>query len=269
MPPTPNANHGPRYGDRFLHQALHGNAINPDNNRIAEYLELKNSSVGAEWEESNAEEIGRLAQGYKNIKGTNTIHFIKKSQLPHNARPTYLHMVCANRPEKENPKRVRWTAGGDRIDYPGGASTKTADITTVKIVLNSVISTPKARYMTCDLKDFYLGTPMKKFEYMKIHIKYIPKIIMDLYNLWEELVDDNGFVYVEIRRGMYAPPQAGRITYDYLKDLLAPHGYSPCELTPGLWKHKTRPIAFSLVVDDFGVKYVNKADVDYLLSALS
>jgi hypothetical protein len=87
--------------------------------------------------------------------------------------------------------------------------------------------------------------------------------------LFWDLVDDNGFVNVEIRRGMYGLPQAGRIAYDYLKDLLAPHGYAPCELTPGLWKHKTRPIAFSLVVDDFGVKYVNKADVDYLLSALS
>jgi hypothetical protein len=34
---------------------------------------------------------------------------------------------------------------------------------------------------------------------------------------------------------------------------------------PGLWKHKTRPISFTLVVDDFGVKHVEKEDVNHLI----
>jgi hypothetical protein len=92
------------------------------------------------------------------------------------------------------------------------------------------------------LKDFFLGTPMANFEYMKIHIRDIPKAIMDLYHLWD-LFDDKGFVdsksTVECtvsHKPAALPPQAGRIAYDYLKDLLAPHGYTPCELTPGLWK---------------------------------
>jgi hypothetical protein len=69
--------------------------------------------------------------------------------------------VSAFRPEKPNPRRVRFTVGGDRIDYTGDVSTKTADLPTVKTLLNSVISTPGARFMTGDLKDFYLNTPME------------------------------------------------------------------------------------------------------------
>jgi hypothetical protein len=38
----------------------------------------------------------------------------------------------------------------------------------------------------------------------------------------------------------------------------SPMGYHKCNNTPGLWKYKTRPISFTLVVDDFGVKFVGK-----------
>ena len=38
--------------------------------------------------------------------------------------------------------------------------------------------------------------------------------------------------------------------------------------TPGLWKHVSRPISFTLVVDDFGVKYVNKKNADHFVAAL-
>jgi hypothetical protein len=40
------------------------------------------------------------------------------------------------------------------------------------------------------------------------------------------------------------------------------------KFTAGLYTHKTRPIAFSLVVDDFGVKYVNKEDMDHLVATI-
>ena len=67
-------------------------------------------------------------------------------------------MVVADRPEKVNPKRVRNTIGGDRIQYDGDTSTKAAELSTCKIFVNSVVSTPKARCATGDLKDFYLQT---------------------------------------------------------------------------------------------------------------
>ena len=39
-------------------------------------------------------------------------------------------------------------------------------------------------------------------------------------------------------------------------------------ITPGLWKHKTRDIVFSLVVDDFGVKYTKRDDAEHLMATL-
>ena len=68
--------------------------------------------------------------------------------------------------------------------------------------------------MTLDIRDFYLNTKMDRYEYMKISVKLIPKDIFELYSL-ASLVH-NGFVYVEIRKGMYGLPQAGRLANDKL-----------------------------------------------------
>ena len=232
-----------RIHDQLMHYALHGHAINPDTGKIAEYRELSQCSDGAIWKNSNAEEIGRLAQGYQHIKGTNTIFFIHPSEMPAGRKAAYLRAVSAYRPEKAQPYRVRWTVGGDQIDYPFDVSTKTADLTTAKLLFNSVLSTPNGKFLTADLKDFYLGTPMSRYEYMRIPIWMLPDDIIEQYNLTP--LFSNGFVYVEIRRGMYGLPQAGRLANDQLVKFLAPHGYTPCELTPGLWTHETRNIDFS------------------------
>jgi len=88
---------------------------------------------------------------------------------------------------------------------------------------------------------------------MRIPISIIPKSIFEQYKLAGFV--HNGAVYVEITKGMYGLPQAGRIANDRLTAFLAPYGYAPVPITPGLWKHASRDVTFSLVVDDFGVKY--------------
>jgi hypothetical protein len=120
--------------------------------------------------------------------------------------------------------------------------------------------------MTGDFKDFYLGTPMSRYEYMRISVKFIPDQIMDQYSLWDKV--ENGLVYAEIRRGMYSLPQAGRFANDALCKFLEPHGYTPVPVTPGLWTHKTRNITFTLVIGDFDIKYTARDDVEHLLNAL-
>ena len=50
---------------------------------------------------------------------------------------------------------------------------------------------------------------------------------------------------------------------------LGKHGYPQSKLVPGLWKHQWRPIKFTRVVDDFGVKYVSKEHARHLMSALN
>jgi hypothetical protein len=175
-------------------------------------------------------------------------------------------MVAAYKPHKADPYRVRLTAGGDRIDYPGNVSTPTVDMTTVKCHLNSVVSTPDAKYMTIDISDFYLNTPMDRYEYMRIPIALIPQAIIDQYKL-EDIVS-NGFVMVEIRKGVYGLPQAGFLAHDQLIVFLADGGYFPAAHTPGLFLHKTKPISFTLCVDDFGVKYTKREHVEELITLL-
>jgi hypothetical protein len=63
-------------------------------------------------------------------------------------------------------------------------------------------------------------------------------------------------------------PQAGILANKLLRKQLAPHGYYECKQTPGLWKHALWPISFTLVVDDFGVKYTDKKDIDHLINSL-
>jgi hypothetical protein len=93
-----------------------------------------------------------------------------------------------------------------------------------------------------------------------------PEEIANKYNLNALAVD--GWVYIEIRKGMYGLKQAGLLANQLLQTRLAPFGYYPARHTPGLWLHKTRPISFSLVVDDFSVKYVVKQHADHLQNAL-
>ena len=221
------------------------------------------------WSHSSANEFGRLAQGVGGrIKGTDTIFFIHKHQVPQDRWKdvTYAKFVCELKPNKAEVHRTRLTVGGDKVHYPGDVGTPTADLTLVKIHANSVISTPGARYMTLDVKNFYLNTPMERFEYVRIRIEDIPEEIINEYNLREKVCD--GYIYVEIRKGMYGLPQAGILAQQLLEQRLNAHGYSQSKAVPGLWMHKTRPISFTLVVDDFGVKYVGKEHAMHLINIL-
>jgi hypothetical protein len=118
-----------------------------------------------------------------------------------------------------------------------------------------------------DIKNFYYGTPMERYEYMKMHLDVFPDEIIDQYHL-RDLTDKNGWVYMEIRKGIPGLKQAGRIANDRLTKHLAKYGYAPVPRTPSLWAHATRPVQFSLVVDDFGVKYTGREHADHLLQAL-
>ena len=70
------------------------------------------------------------------------------------------------------------------------------------------------------------------------------------------------------RRIIYGLPQSGKLANDYLRKKIAPHGHFEVKHTPGPWTHITRPIKFTLVVDDFGVKYTRRKDAEHLLGVL-
>jgi hypothetical protein len=153
------------------------------------------------------------------------------------------------------------------VDYPGAVSTKTADLATAKTLINSVLSTLGAKYMTGDLKDFYLNTPMECYEYVRLPIEVIPDVSIIEHDLLPLV--HNGFIYAKVRRGMYGLPQAGQIANNRLTAFLAPKGYVPVPVTPGLWRHDKSDLAFTLVIDNFGIKYTNPQDVKDLMSMLN
>jgi hypothetical protein len=68
------------------------------------------------------------------------------------------------------------------------------------------------------------------------------------------IIEANGWCYVEIRQAIYGLKESGFIASQELKVVLGKQSYIPSKFTTGLFTHKTRNIAFSLVVDDFGVK---------------
>ena len=111
-------------------------------------------------------------------------------------------------------------------------------------------------------------TPMKPYEYFQMKLNLFPQDIINKYDLTNH-VDQNGNVHCEVRRGMYGLPQAGIITQELLEERLKKAGYTQSKFTPGNWKHKWRPISFTLVVGNFGVTYIGKEHVMHLIKTLN
>jgi hypothetical protein len=87
--------------------------------------------------------------------------------------------------------------------------------------------------MMMDIKNYYIRTLLPRFEYMKMLLSLFPEEIIQKYNLIALTVD--GWVYIEIRKGMYGLKQAGILANQLLQTCLAPFGYYPARHTPGLW----------------------------------
>ena len=145
---------------------------------MLEYRQLlKHPKLGPLWNRSAADEFGRLAQGIGGrIKGTNTIEFIHKSEVPADRFKdvTYIKFVCTIRTEKKDPHRTRAMMGGNLINYPKDVGTNMTTLLLIKIFLNSVISTPGAHFISLDLVNFYLITPLKRTKFATIKLGDIP-----------------------------------------------------------------------------------------------
>ena len=97
---------------------------------------------------------------------------------------------------------------------------------------------------------------MVDHEYYKIVIGLIPQEFIDEYNLTHKQI--NSFLYVRVERGVYGLVQSVIIAHTVLKEHLRPFGYEPTPITPGLWPHNNNGITFTLVVENFGIKYQRK-----------
>jgi hypothetical protein len=69
--------------------------------------------------------------------------------------------------------------------------------------------------MMMDIKNYYLRTPLPHYEYMRMFLSRFPEEIVEKYNLKALAVD--GWVYIEIRKGMYGLKQAGFLANQLLQ----------------------------------------------------
>jgi hypothetical protein len=84
---------------------------------------------------------------------------------------------------KEEKERTRLTVRGDQIECPGDKSTRAAGLTKAKILINSVISTQGAKFLVIDINNFYLNTPLGRFEYMVINFTSLLQETIEKYDL--------------------------------------------------------------------------------------
>ena len=78
----------------------------------------------------------------------------------------------------------------------------------------------------------------------------------------------NIYIFVRETKVMYGIPQAGNIAHDALVKYLETYGYHHTNNTPGIWKHDIWPINFTLVIDNFGVRYYGKEHSHHLKKVL-
>ena len=106
----------------------------------------------------------------------------------------------------------------------------------LKLLLNSAVLTNGAKFFTIDIKNFYLNTPMERFEYMRLKMEDIPENVIEKYELKAKEEDGEG--YVETRKGTYGLPQAGILAQLFFEKQLKKKGYYKSMYTPGLWLHE-------------------------------
>ena len=132
------------------------------------------------------------------------------------------------------------------------------------MLIHSVIS-DNAQWMTLDITDFYLKTPLERSEYLRIPTKYIPACTVTKHSLHQSLY--NNSVLFEVNKGMYGLPQAGLLAQQRLVAHLATQGYHQTP-TACLFRHCNNGTVFSLVVDDFGVNYTSTEEANHLVATL-
>jgi hypothetical protein len=150
---------------------------------------MKDPRLQPLWKRGFGNKCGRLFQGIRDIPGTDTCFFIEVTNILKDRQITYGKIVCDYKPHKTEKERVRLTVGGDRLDYSGDVTPSTVDITTFKILINSTLSTENAAMMMMDIKNYYIGTPLPRFKYMKILLSQSPEEIVQKYNLNALAVD--------------------------------------------------------------------------------
>jgi hypothetical protein len=157
---------------------------------ISSYKKMMNDPAMAEiWQTAFRKDFGGMAQGDNKTgqKGTNAMFVMTHNKIKQAVAAgkffTYMNPVVDYRAQKEDPYRIRITAGGNLINYESNASVQTADLDMAKIHWNSVLSTPLARYMCLDIKNLYLMAALEYFKYSQMPLSLFPAWMIKQYNM--------------------------------------------------------------------------------------
>ena len=229
-------------------------------NQPLNYKSAKAGPDSAQWTHAEHEELVRL------IDTTKTMVWIDPNSKPADRIASYYHpQVKLKFKEDKFVYRVRGVYGGNISDYVGMTSSTSSDMQTFKLLLNAVVS-EGAHFMTADISDFYLGSPLSRPEYMRLTRAQVPATTQALYG--ESITWVNDMTMVQINNGIYGLPQAGFLAKTKLIALLARNGYHMTPNTECLFRHDTLDIAFALVVDDFAIKYSDRNAAEHLLATI-
>ena len=221
--------------------------ISPVLPRSGKYSSQLRTPDGPRWQQAFIEELDRL------VFTTRTMHVVPRVPIGRSA--LYASIVTSRKPQSSGPDllRVRLTIGGNLSDYDGDRSSSTVDTTTVKCLLNAIVSDHDANDLTIDISDFYLESTFDRPEYMRLPVKLIPPEHGAHFHV-AHLAESDAVIW-EVVKGIYGLPQAGMLAQKAIIRLLEQHDYVQCRNTPCLFMHQTHNIQFVLWVDDFLVKY--------------
>jgi hypothetical protein len=230
------------------------------NNRPLTYRATRTAPDLDLWRIEESNELLRL------IETTKTMDWFDYRLKPSHRTASYYNPQIKVKvaPDGTLNRRVRGTYGGNVTDYTGLRSSWTADMQTVKLLLNATVS-ENANLRTLDIKDFYLGSDLEEPEYMWLTRDQVPHDIVQRYG--DRIIWSGDKTLVRITKGLYGLPQAGRLAHEKLTKLLARHGYLPTQ-TPCLFEHQSNGVTFTLVVDDFLVKYQDIAAFNHLCDSI-
>ena len=95
---------------------------------------------------------------------------------------TYTRIVCNYCDQKKEKERTPITMGGDRTNCSFGCGTPIAELLNIELLLNSVVSTQGGEFTAIDISNFYLNTPMDRYEYMRMKLDMFPDDVIEEYN---------------------------------------------------------------------------------------
>jgi hypothetical protein len=142
---------------------------------------MKDPTTAEMWQMVFGKDFGGMAHGdhKSGQQGTISIFVMTHHKISRISKGgqtiTYARVSVHFSPQKMDPHCIQITAKGNLIKYQGEFLTRTTNLTTSKLMWNSVLSTKDARYMCLNIKNFYLSTLLNRYKYMKMPLALFPE----------------------------------------------------------------------------------------------